>query len=81
MSLSHVWPKTATIAPNGHLLIAGHDVTELAAQYDTPLYVFDELTIREMCQAYLQACIACGAADAVVHYAGKALLNTAPKKQ
>ncbi|MFZ9856947.1 MAG: diaminopimelate decarboxylase [Roseiflexaceae bacterium] len=76
MSLSHVWPKTATIAPNGHLLIAGHDVTELATQYDTPLYIFDEVTIREMCQAYRDACVTCGATDAVVHYAGKALLNT-----
>jgi len=76
MPLSHVWPMTATIQDH-HLHIAGHDVVELARQYGTPLYVFDETTIRQMCRAYVEACRASGAHDAVVHYAGKALLNTA----
>ncbi|MCX6014910.1 MAG: diaminopimelate decarboxylase [Chloroflexales bacterium] len=80
MSLNHVWPLMATIAANGHLTIAGHDVVDLADQYDTPLYLFDEATIRDMCQAYIRACHACGAGDAIVHYAGKALLTTAIAK-
>ena len=77
MTLSHVWPMTAAIDGNGHLTIAGHDVSALADTYDTPLYVFDEKTLRHMCQSYTQACQACGAGDAIIHYAGKALLNTA----
>ena len=77
MSLNHVWPLAAALAPNGHLTIAGHDVVDLADQYDTPLYLFDEFTIRDMCQAYIRACRECGAGDAIVHYAGKALLTTA----
>lgn len=76
MPLNHVWPLTATIASSGHLTIAGHDVVALADQYDTPLYLFDEFTIRTMCQAYIRACRECGASDAIVHYAGKALLTT-----
>lgn len=77
MTLSHVWPMTAAIDGNGHLTIAGHDVVALADTYDTPLYIFDEKTLRHMCHAYTQACQACGAHDAIIHYAGKALLNTA----
>jgi diaminopimelate decarboxylase len=77
MPLSHVWPMSAAVATNGHLTIAGHDVVALADTYDTPLYIFDEKTLRHMCQAYTQACRACGADDAIIHYAGKALLNVA----
>ena len=77
MPLSHVWPMSAAVATNGHLTIAGHDVVALADTYDTPLYIFDEKTLRHMCQAYTQACRACGASDAIIHYAGKALLNVA----
>lgn len=77
MALSHVWPMSVGIGTNGHLCIAGFDLVSLAAEYDTPLYVFDEGTIRRMCQLYTEAVAACGATDAIVHYAGKALLNTA----
>jgi diaminopimelate decarboxylase len=77
MPLSHVWPMSAGIGTNGHLFVSGFDVVSLAAEYDTPLYIYDEPTIRTMCKAYKDACTACGATDAIVHYAGKALLNTA----
>jgi diaminopimelate decarboxylase len=77
MPLSHVWPMSAGIGTNGHLFVSGFDVVSLAAEYDTPLYIYDEPTIRTMCKAYIDACTACGASDAIVHYAGKALLNTA----
>lgn len=77
MPLSHVWPMSAGIGTNGHLFVSGFDVVSLAAEYDTPLYIYDEPTIRTMCKAYIDACTACGATDAIVHYAGKALLNTA----
>jgi arginine decarboxylase len=68
---------SAGIGKNGHLFVSGFDVVSLAAEYDTPLYIYDEPTIRTMCKAYKDACTACGATDAIVHYAGKALLNTA----
>ncbi len=77
MPLSHVWPMSAGIGTNGHLFVSGFDVVSLAAEYDTPLYIYDEPTIRIMCKAYVDACNTCGATDAIVHYAGKALLNTA----
>ena len=39
----------------GELLFAGHKVTELAAQYGTPLYLMDEQRIRNNCRIYKNA--------------------------
>jgi diaminopimelate decarboxylase len=41
-----LFPQTAAINPDGCLSIAGHDLTELAARWGTPLYVYDAETIR-----------------------------------
>lgn len=38
-----------------HLLFAGHDTTVLAKKYGTPLYLLDEMRIRQNCQRYLRA--------------------------
>ena len=40
---------------NGTLRFAGHSVTELAAKYGTPLYLFDEERIRANCRMYKEA--------------------------
>lgn len=76
---SHLWPDSATIGANGHLWIAGCDTVELAHQYGTPLYLFDAATIRAMCRSYKAAFAAPETAlsDVNMHYASKALLNTA----
>ena len=44
-----------TIGENGHLYFGGHDTVELAKQYGTPLYVMDEVRIRENMRMYLDA--------------------------
>ena len=36
----------------GHLTIGGMDTVELAAQFGTPLYVYDENSIRKSCRAF-----------------------------
>ncbi len=41
--------------PDGTLRFAGHSVTELAARYGTPLYLFDEERIRANCRMYKEA--------------------------
>ena len=43
------------IGENGHLFFGGHDTVELAKQYGTPLYVMDEVRIRENMRMYLEA--------------------------
>ena len=40
---------------NGHLLFAGQDTVQLAAQYGTPLYLLDEDYIRRQCRVYQNA--------------------------
>ena len=44
-----------TIGENGHLYFGGHDTVELAKEYGTPLYVMDEVRIRENMRMYLNA--------------------------
>jgi diaminopimelate decarboxylase len=50
-----IMPTTAKINDNGHIEIAGCDVVELAEKYGTPLYVYDEETIRKCCRQYKEA--------------------------
>ena len=51
-SLASVLPLTAQSDAQGHLRIGGCDVAALAAEYGTPLYLFDEATIRDICRQY-----------------------------
>ena len=44
---------TAGVNSDGHLTIGGCDVVTLAARFGTPLYVYDEHTIRAMCRAFV----------------------------
>ena len=37
---------------DNHLYFGGADTVELAKQYGTPLYVFDEQLIRENCRDF-----------------------------
>lgn len=77
MSLApHVWPATATVA-GGRLFVGGCDVVALAEQFGTPLYLLDEATLRGAMRAYRQAFATAYSGPVRVHYAGKALLNTA----
>jgi len=48
-------PYTAKINENGNLEIGGVDTVELVEKYGTPLYVYDEETIRRICRQYKQA--------------------------
>ncbi|WP_018131933.1 diaminopimelate decarboxylase [Effusibacillus pohliae] len=46
---------TSRINEKGRLEIGGCDTVELAKQFGTPLYVYDEALIRETCRAYKRA--------------------------
>ena len=43
---------TLSVNENGHLKIGGVDVSDLAALYGTPLYVFDKAYIKNICKAF-----------------------------
>ena len=65
-----------SINQHGHLVIGGCDAIELAREYGTPLYVYDEAYMRKICAGFTSAMERC-APGGVVAYAGKAFLNTA----
>ena len=44
-----------TVGENGHLYFGGQDTVDLARQYGTPLYVMDEVRVRENMRMYVQA--------------------------
>ena len=54
LEMGRVFPDNTQINAQGHLVIGGCDVPELAARYGTPLYVFDEDTLRDRCRQFTQ---------------------------
>ena len=46
---------TATVGADGSLFIGGCSVSELAATYGTPLFVYDEDHLRARCREAVQA--------------------------
>lgn len=69
-----IWPTTTTRDDAGTLVIGGVNVADLAAEYGTPLYIYDEASIRERCSFYRDALAASHPRPRVV-YAGKAWLS------
>lgn len=67
---------TSRINEKGHLEIGGCDTVELAEQYGTPLFVYDEELIREKCRSYIQAFEKSGFSYQVA-YASKAFSSIA----
>ena len=66
-----IFPDTANVSPTGHLAVGGSDLVELAGRYGTPLYVYDEATIRARARAFRTA-LAGYPARTTVCYAAKA---------
>jgi diaminopimelate decarboxylase len=62
-------PDTAAVADDGSLTVGGCSLTDLAATYGTPLFVYDEQHLRDRCR---EAVAAFGYQNAV--YATKAFL-------
>jgi len=71
-----ILPLSAGVSKQGHLMIGGCDTVELATKYDTPLYLFDEYTLRNKCQEFKTE-FSLRYADTTVVYASKAFLNGA----
>ena len=47
-----LFPLNSTVNDRGHLVIGGCDVTALAAEFGTPLYLYDEITLRAKCREF-----------------------------
>jgi diaminopimelate decarboxylase len=51
----HLLPLTATVADDGRMSVGGCDLLDLAAEHGTPLFVYDELHLRERCREAVSA--------------------------
>jgi diaminopimelate decarboxylase len=71
-----LFPLTAAVHKQGHLVIGGCDVVDLANEFGTPLYLFDESTLRHKCREFKDA-FCKYYPDTLVIYASKAFLNRA----
>ena len=71
-----IFPVSAGLNESGEITIGGCSVRELADQFGTPLYIYDEDTIRHMCRQFTQ-----GFKDAYerchIEYSSKAFANPA----
>ena len=68
---------TLKINAKGHLEIGGADCVDLAAEFGTPLYVFDEAYIRQMMRIYRDTIAEEYDGNGLVLYASKAFSCTA----
>ena len=71
-----LFPLTKDVDNNGHLHIGGCNCVDLAKKFGTPLYVFDEVTIRSKCQEF-KAEFTKRYANTFIAHASKAFLNRA----
>ena len=69
-------PATTEVNNSGHLSIGGCDLLQLAADYGTPLYIFDEQDLRDRCREF-QHDFNQAYPGTLVVYASKAYLNKA----
>jgi diaminopimelate decarboxylase len=73
-------PDTAVISRSGALTVGGCDVSDLAAEFGTPLFVYDEAHLRARCReavaafphgvAYATKAFLCGAMARLAHEEG-----------
>ncbi len=71
-----LFPVTAGVTPGGHLSIGGLDTVDLAAELGTPLYIYDEATLRGMCREFVGE-FTSRYQKTTVAYASKAFINPA----
>ncbi len=72
-------PMTAALNAAGRLTVGGCDVVSLAETYGTPLYIYDEHTIRSMCRAFVGG-FESEYPDSHVSYSSKAFASPALAK-
>jgi diaminopimelate decarboxylase len=72
----NLFPFITKVNEQAHLVIGGCDVVDLAEEFGTPLYLFDESTLRQKCREFKDEFTRLYP-DTLVIYASKAFLNRA----
>ena len=73
---NELFPMCSSKNANNHLQIGGCDVVDLVSQYGTPLYIYDEFTLRNMCNQFKSA-FNSRYENTKILYASKAFINKA----
>jgi len=68
----NIAPVSTEISETEELLVGGCQLSELAKKYGTPLYVFDELSLRTACKTYISSLKKHYPGDSLPLYASKA---------
>ncbi len=71
-----LFPITSLVNEHDHLVIGGCDTVELADEFGTPLYIFDEVTLHGMC-AEFKTEFGSRYAGTTINYSCKAFINKA----
>ena len=71
-----LFPMTAALSDEDHLVMGGCDTVDLSAEYGTPLDVFDESTLRQMCRSFVDEFTG-RYSNTRIAYASKAFINPA----
>ncbi len=69
-----LFPVNSGVNSRGHLVIGGCDTVALAAKFGTPLYIYDELTLRTKCREFREE-FGKLYPDVMIIYASKAYSN------
>jgi diaminopimelate decarboxylase len=77
MLMEKLWPLAARADESGELWLGGCPVSALVAAHGTPLYVFDESTLRTRVRGYRDALRQLYPGTAQIAYASKAYLSIA----
>ena len=75
-SNASLFPITVGVNEKDHLTLGGCDALDLASEFGTPLYVFDEDTLRSTCRGFVHE-FGSRYANTRVLYASKAFVNPA----
>ncbi|MEA2683537.1 MAG: diaminopimelate decarboxylase [Chloroflexota bacterium] len=70
-----LFPDTYEVNAAGHMSVGGCDLEDLAREFGTPLYVYDEATMRGRIAEFRDTLKAAYPGDSLVLYAGKAFLT------
>ncbi len=76
MNRISLFPLTARVNARGHLIIGGCDSVNLVAEFGTPLYLFDDFSLRQKCREFRTE-FGKRYPETLVIYACKAYINRA----
>ena len=74
MEITELFPDGTSINDKDHFEIGNVDLVDLANEYGTPLYIYDEKTIKNICQEFIGA-FSKYWKDTKILYAAKAFIN------